>query len=104
MDAWSPLGRGCLSCRFAAGAALCGPWLPVVRISWQAQHAEPSGGLDGCVVAAWPRLPVVQISWHAQHLVNLEFIDFVAGAVHTTHHTPLITHHSSYTTHRPPLI
>ena len=45
---------------------------PGAQISWQAQYAEPLGGLGGRVVAAGPRLPVVQISWQAQHFVNVE--------------------------------
>ena len=40
---------------FVAGTAL----EPEVQISWQAQCAEPAGGLGGRAVAAGPRLPVV---------------------------------------------
>ena len=54
---------------WAAGTALCEPG---VKISWQAQHTEPSRGR--------PRLPVVQILLQAQHSVNRSAA-FVAGAV-----------------------
>ena len=78
-----------------------------VQISWQAQRFV---NLE------------VQISWQAQHFVNLHVQvrpgDLVKGSLvcktsvlrtfhscsTTTHHTPLIKHHSSCTTHHTPLI
>ena len=91
---------------FAAGTALCEPG---AQISWQAQYRafRRTGWTRGRRwAAAACRADFVAgtlILHHSSHTTHLPPL-ITHNSSHATHHTPLITHHSSHTTHLTPLI